>query len=416
MTAPATPAGASAASGASGAAAGRVLVVDDVEANRELLARRLRRMGHDVVVAVDGLDALARLAERETDLVLLDVMMPQLDGYDTLARIKQDPVLRHVPVLMVSAVDELSSVVRCIELGADDYLPKPFDPVLLRARVTASLEKKRLRDVERRWAASMERELEIGRQIQGNFFPEALPAAPGWELAAAFASARQVAGDFYDAFVLADGRHVALVVGDVCDKGVGAALFMALFRTLVRAAAGEAGADPLGADPADGPAARVLRAVRVTNDYIARVHGSANMFATLFVAALDPATGALTYVNAGHDPPLVLDGAGVRARLAPTGPAAGLLPDVPFTVATASLAPGESLLVYTDGVTEARRGDDTLFGEDALERAALSAPAGAAPLLAHVRAALAAHVDGAEASDDVTMLAVYREAALGARP
>jgi serine phosphatase RsbU (regulator of sigma subunit) len=416
MTAPATPAGASAASGASGAAAGRVLVVDDVEANRELLARRLRRMGHDVVVAVDGLDALARLAERETDLVLLDVMMPQLDGYDTLARIKQDPVLRHVPVLMVSAVDELSSVVRCIELGADDYLPKPFDPVLLRARVTASLEKKRLRDVERRWAASMERELEIGRQIQGNFFPEALPAAAGWELAAAFASARQVAGDFYDAFVLADGRHVALVVGDVCDKGVGAALFMALFRTLVRAAAGEAGADPLGADPADGPAARVLRAVRVTNDYIARVHGSANMFATLFVAALDPATGALTYVNAGHDPPLVLDGAGVRARLAPTGPAAGLLPDVPFTVATASLAPGESLLVYTDGVTEARRGDDTLFGEDALERAALSAPAGAAPLLAHVRAALAAHVDGAEASDDVTMLAVYREAALGARP
>jgi class 3 adenylate cyclase len=127
---------------------GVILVVDDNAENRDILARRLAREGHEVVLASGGRDALELLRERRIDLVLLDVMMPDLDGRAVLQQLKADPAVRELPVLMISALDEQDSVVRCIELGAEDYLPKPFDPVLLRARIGACLEKKRLRDRE----------------------------------------------------------------------------------------------------------------------------------------------------------------------------------------------------------------------------------------------------------------------------
>lgn len=126
----------------------RILVVDDVADNRDLLERRLRRQGHEVECAENGRQALDAVARRAFDLVLLDVMMPDLDGYAVLQQLKASPTTRDIPVLMISALDELASIVRCIELGAEDYLPKPFDPVLLRARINASLDKKRLRDQE----------------------------------------------------------------------------------------------------------------------------------------------------------------------------------------------------------------------------------------------------------------------------
>ncbi len=143
---------ASAESGAAQAARHRgvILVVDDNEDNRDMLARRLRRQGYEVLTAAGGHVALEALAGAPVDLVLLDVMMPDLDGYAVLQRLKADPALRDIPVLMISALDELDSVVRCIQLGADDYLGKPFDPVLLQARIGACLEKKRLHDQEAR--------------------------------------------------------------------------------------------------------------------------------------------------------------------------------------------------------------------------------------------------------------------------
>jgi adenylate cyclase len=127
---------------------GAILVVDDNEGNREMLARRLARQGYDVRRAPGGREALESLRADLADLVLLDVLMPGMDGYETLSRLKADEALRDIPVLMISALDEMQSVVRCIELGAEDYLPKPFDPVLLQARIGACLEKKRLREQE----------------------------------------------------------------------------------------------------------------------------------------------------------------------------------------------------------------------------------------------------------------------------
>ena len=150
-----------------------VLVVDDDEANRNVLGRRLAKLGYGIVEARDGVEALELLAQPGTgiDLVLLDVMMPRLDGFAVLERVRADPAIRHIPIIMISALDDMASIVRCIEAGAEDYLPKPFDPVLLKARVAACMEKKRLRDAEREllaqiaaWNSELERR--VAEQVQ----------------------------------------------------------------------------------------------------------------------------------------------------------------------------------------------------------------------------------------------------------
>ena len=188
--------------------------------NRDLLTRRLKQLGHQVETAVNGREALEKIAAEKFDLVLLDIMMPEVDGYKVLEALRADGTLDRLPVIMISAVTEIDSVVRCVEMGATDYLPKPFNPVLLKARVGATLEKKRLRDRERLWAESLERELEIGREIQRSFLPEELPRPDGWEIAARFTPARQVAGDFYDAFPLAGGSRIGLIVADADGDAV----------------------------------------------------------------------------------------------------------------------------------------------------------------------------------------------------
>lgn len=158
---------------------GRILAVDDDALNLDLLAQRLSRQGHVVSTAVDGEDALERVRERPFDLVLLDVMMPRLDGYSTLARLKADEQLRAIPVIMISALDELSSVVRCIEAGAEDYLPKPFNPTLLRARIGACLEKKALHDHELKLYTSLvQSQRQLDRElVQAHHFVAGLDPA-----------------------------------------------------------------------------------------------------------------------------------------------------------------------------------------------------------------------------------------------
>jgi CheY-like chemotaxis protein len=153
--------------------AGRILVVDDAAVNRLLIERLLRGEGHDVTTAGDGLTALELLGatgEPPVDVVLLDLVMPGLDGYETLARMKAEPRLAHVPVIVISAVDELGSVVRCIELGALDYLPKPVEPAILRARVTAALAGKRLRDLELDYLEEVGRVMHAADAVESDTF------------------------------------------------------------------------------------------------------------------------------------------------------------------------------------------------------------------------------------------------------
>lgn len=165
-----------------GRAWGVILVVDDNETNRDLLCRRLEREGFTAVPATDGRQALEMLGNGTYDLVLLDIVMPEVDGYEVLRVIKGTASLRDIPVVMISALDEMSSVVRCIEMGAEDFLPKPFDPVLLRARVGASLDKKRLRDRELEYLRGVGLLEEAASAVEaGQFDPRRLEKVAGRE-------------------------------------------------------------------------------------------------------------------------------------------------------------------------------------------------------------------------------------------
>ncbi len=172
-----------------------VLVVDDVEANRDLLCRRLKRQGYHVQFAEDGVKALALIRSEPFDLVLLDIMMPHINGYQVLEEIKADASLRHIPVIMISAVDDIDSVVKCIELGAEDYLSKPFNPVLLKARISASLEKKRLRDQEQAVLQKLQDEQAKSELLLLNILPK--PIAERLK-----AGERTIADNFADVTVL----------------------------------------------------------------------------------------------------------------------------------------------------------------------------------------------------------------------
>ncbi len=154
--------------------AGHLLVVDDEPLNREMLLRRLKRMGFTASGAENGLVALEAVKRESFDLVLLDILMPVLDGFQTLERLKADPAQHHLPVIMLTALDEVASTVRCIEIGAEDYVPKPFNPVILRARINASLEKKRLRDQERAYLAEIQAERAKSERLLLNVLPKAI--------------------------------------------------------------------------------------------------------------------------------------------------------------------------------------------------------------------------------------------------
>lgn len=149
-----------------------VLIVDDNETIRDLLAAQIKRQGHSVTIAENGLQALEKIQAQPFDLVLLDIMMPELDGYGVLTHLKADPELRHLPVIVISAVDDIDSVVRCVELGADDYMFKPFNKVLLKARVGACLEKKRLRDQEQAYLQTIQAEQQKSERLLLNILPQ----------------------------------------------------------------------------------------------------------------------------------------------------------------------------------------------------------------------------------------------------
>ena len=242
----------------------------------------------------------------------------------------------------------------------------------------------------------MERELQMAYELQASLLPGEPPRLPGWELAACWLPAREVAGDYYDLFPLADGS-LALVIADVVDKGMAAALFMALSRSIVRASLYGA------SSPAEGMA----RANRLIYADAAR-----SMFVTLFCARLQPGVGQVTYVNAGHDPPLCsrgVSGEGALTPLRPTGPALGLFPESTYEQDTVHLDPGDLILFYTDGVTDARNAQGEFFGRERLEHLLRENGQQAAPqLIAALESAVAAFSGGVVPFDDVTIVAAKR--------
>jgi sigma-B regulation protein RsbU (phosphoserine phosphatase) len=262
----------------------------------------------------------------------------------------------------------------------------------------------------------------MGRQIQASFFPQSLPILSGWEIATYFQAARQVAGDFYDVFHLPDNQ-VGFVIADVCDKGVGPALFMGLIRSLIRIFSGSISlngissvSDNTKVESLSGPLPsedenkkNILKAVSVTNDYIANEHGQLCMFTSLFFGILNPGTGIFTYINGGHEPPLIISSTGgIKRKLKPTGPVVGTKTNVKFSTNQVEIEPGDILIGYTDGVTEALAPNGELFGRkqllSLLEQPSVSAP----DIIDKIKACLSNFINDAQQSDDITLIAVQR--------
>lgn len=255
-----------------------------------------------------------------------------------------------------------------------------------------------------------EKELEIGRQIQSSFFPESLPACPGWEFEAHFTPAHQVSGDFYDVIQLTTRDRVGLVIGDVCDKGVGAALFMALFRSLIRAFVMQGGGCGFGSSekmPLDDHEL-LMETARSVHNYITDVHSNSGMFATLFIGLLELQSGKLVYVNCGHEAPIIRDGKRVRTWLNPTSPAIGVCSQISVSTNQEMLHPGEMLLAFTDGITEAQNTSGELFTRDRVANMMKSLPDTAAAAISKIMSSINRYVGETDPMDDITIISVKR--------
>ena len=382
-----------------------ILIVDDEPFNVDYLEQELEDLGYLTVSAANGQEALDVIQRNPPDMILLDIMMPVMDGFDVLSRLKASEEWRDIPVVVISAMSDLDSVVRGIELGADDYLPKPFEPTLLEARLRAGLEKKRLRDMEKVYLKGLERELDIGPEIQAGFLPRKIPQPQGWEIASFFRAAREVAGDFYDVFELGSGK-LALLLGDVTDKGVGSALYMALFRSLLRSAMMGDSLTQRG-EEASLPEARLEPAVSLVNSYICQVHRSA-MFATLFFGVLDIESGELTYINAGHDYPYLVRQGEVQAKLETTGPAVGAIDLADYTTQTLHFERGDTLVLYSDGIIDAQNQRGERFEQERWLRLLGEPPGDSGKLIEHVVDRVLSFIGEASQYDDISLLTVLR--------
>ena len=320
---------------------------------------------------------------------------------------RADGRLPELPVIVISALDEIDSVVRCIQLGAVDYLPKPFNATLLRARVSACLEQKALRDAMRAHLSRLESELDAARKLQMSMVPGIFPAATPErpiEIFATMEPAREVGGDLYDFFPTEDGR-LAFAIGDVSGKGVAAAMHMARTKNLLRVVSGLM--QPAGGDM-PSPAAIVARVNQELCD-----NNDTMMFVTLIFGVIEPKSGEVQLCNAGHDPPYRLSRSGVATVETPQGMALGIDPSWRYETAALQLLPGEALYFFTDGITEAMDSANALFAKDRLE-ATLSALTEAPldRLLDEVGRAVRSFAEGCPQADDITSLVIRRLAAV----
>jgi sigma-B regulation protein RsbU (phosphoserine phosphatase) len=380
-----------------------LLVVDDNEDNRYTLTRRLNREGYkNLTMARNGREALDRLNAQPFDLVLLDIMMPDMNGYEVLEQVKATPALRDIPIIMISSLDEIESIIRCIELGAEDYLSKPFNPTLLRARVGASLEKKRLRDEVRRNMLRLAHELQAARTLQLAMLPRQFPTcSPSHPIAvhAIMEPANEVGGDLYDCFYA--GEHTfCFLAGDVCGKGASAAMFMARARSLVRITVSlwqEWRTDDV--DPGT-----LLEAV---NRELCQDNDDC-MFITMFLGLIDTRNGLVSFVNAGHPRPHLVSSTGETKQIdsKPALPL-GVRREARFQTRTLQILPGDALFVCSDGVFEAVNGKGDLFSIERMAQLLRQANA-AEPreMVRIVKDAVDAFMGGASRTDDLTALAM----------
>ena len=328
-----------------------LLVVEDNKLNQMLLGKYLKDEGHQVSFAENGRMALELILQSRFDMILLDIEMPEMNGYEVLAQVISNPLLQDIPVIVTSAVDQLDSVVRCIEMGAEDYLTKPIERTLLKARIDSSLEKKRLRDKQKATVERLEREMELARITQMSILPNKLPNLQDYEFGAMMIPARSVGGDFYDIIPVGKNRW-AIVIGDVAGKGLTAALYMTLTYSLLRA-------ETLSKK---SPAETLIN----VNRYLMEMNSS-SMFVTVLCGIIDCDKNLFNYARAGHLAPLLLTASGkIQKSPIKSSQAIGLSDQITLDTGQINFSDNSTLLLFSDGVSEAVNEKDEQFDEQRL--------------------------------------------------
>ena len=373
-----------------------ILIVDDKPANLRLLSQMLADRGYVVRAVKSGVRALESIRATPPNLILLDIKMPGMDGYEVCRRLKELPELRSIPVIFISALNEIQNKVQGFDVGGVDYITKPFqyEEVIARVETHLALQRfqKRLQKANRRY----EKELKLAGSLQANLIPKQAPTVPGFQLSFMLRSARETSGDFYDIFPL-NSRHIGILVADVVDKGAAAALLMAFSRTLLRTLAEELPENP----------DRVLN--NVNQRMVSYTDGS--HFVTVFYGILDPEKNELVYSNAGHNPAIHLKAAnGEMKMLKNTGMPLGLFDDQDWQQRKIQLDPGDLVVMYTDGVTDAQNPLYELYGMERFTntvRANRKSPP--AELEKLVLEDIDRFLDGAPQPDDMAMVILRKD-------
>ena len=374
----------------------KILVVDDEPDLQPLVQQRMRRYvrsgRYQFVFAHNGVEALQCLREdEEIVIVLSDINMPKMDGLALLDQIpKVNPNIRSV---IISAYGDMKNIRTAMNRGAFDFVTKPVDFDDLKLTIDRTLQQLlEWRDAlgARDRLVALQNELNVASQMQQSILPKRFPKGAGYEVYASMKPARSVGGDFFDVMRL-EGGLLGLAVADVSDKGVPAALFMMSSRTLLKGAA-------IGL----GKPSEVLGEV---NNLLCEDNETA-MFVTLIYAVYDPSTRMLTFANGGHNPPVLVDAEGNTKRLPLTGGVAlGLVPDLEYAQTSITLSPGDHVVLYTDGVTEAMNEDEEEYGMARLEGLfAQSTPSSAREVNDKVVGSVMEFAGDAAQSDDITCM------------
>ena len=388
---------------------GRILIVDDNLFNRELLSRHLERQGHEVRAAADGLAALELLRAESFDVAIIDVMMPGMNGYQLLERIRAEEALKGVHAIVISSVEDTQIIARCIQLGAEDYLPREFEPVILKARIESCLEKKRMKEEQELYVAALiETQEKLKQELAGGaaYVRSLLPArislpdlTTDWE----FVPSASLGGDVFGYHVLGGGEQggaagkLALYLIDVSGHGIEAALFSVTLMNMLKTQVLP------GAD--FGEPGSVLDRLNASF----KMEDQNNLFFTAWYGVWDSSTRELTYASAGSPPALLVKSDGSSAELATGGMIVGVDADARYDAAKIDVPRGSGLYVFSDGVYEFRAGDGSIFGIERFERLLMetvSSGPGKGGVLGRVLARAQEECTTERFPDDVSLLEV----------
>ena len=369
-----------------------ILIVDDNPTNVDILQARLAANNYEIITAADGEEGLAMARDEQPDLILLDIMMPKMDGIEVCRHLRADASLPFMPIIMVTAKADSKDVVAGLEAGGDEYLTKPVDHAALVARVKSMLRIKSLHDMVLEQSAQLKAQLETATKIQSLFWPDIPDLTGGSHIWAVAVPATYVGGDLYDVIPLPDGSLLAYVA-DVSDKGVPAALIMAALSTKIR---GEARNQY-----------EIDTLLETVNNRLHSLTSEEGFFATIVLARYWPDSGKMQLTLAGHLQPLWIAESGIGNCPQINGISLGITPDVRYEKKEILLSPGESILLFTDGVIEAQNEDNELFGNERLVdfiKDAKGPPWGKGLLdfISNWRG-------NASASDDLTILEIWRD-------